>query len=59
MTSGVKGYLLKESAEVDLVRAVRSVVQGKCFFSPTIAQMLAEDYTRQMQQKGLQDSMNC
>jgi two-component system, NarL family, response regulator NreC len=56
LTCGVKAYLLKDSAEVDLVRAVRSVVQGKCFFSPTIAQMLAEDYTRQLQQKGLQDS---
>ena len=56
LTSGVKGYLLKDSAEVDLVRAVRSVVQGKSFFSPTIAQMLAEDYTRQLQQKGVQDS---
>jgi len=56
LTSGVKGYLLKDSAEVDLVRAVRSVFQGKCFFSPTIAQMLAEDYTRQLQQRGLQDS---
>jgi two-component system, NarL family, response regulator NreC len=56
LTSGVKGYLLKDSAEVDLIRAVRSVVQGKCFFSPTIAQMLAEDYTRQLQQRGLQDS---
>jgi two-component system, NarL family, response regulator NreC len=56
LSSGVKGYLLKDSAEEDLVRAVRSVVQGKCFFSPTIAQMLAEDYTRQLQQKGLQDT---
>ena len=56
LASGVKGYLLKDSAEVDLVRAVRSVAQGKSFFSPTIAQMLAEDYTRQLQEKGLQDS---
>jgi DNA-binding NarL/FixJ family response regulator len=56
LAAGVRGYLLKESAEVDLVRAVRSVAQRKCFFSPTIAQMLVEDYTRQLQQKGLQDS---
>lgn len=35
---------------------MRAVAQGKSFFSPTIAQMLAEDYTRHLQQKGLQDS---
>jgi two-component system, NarL family, response regulator NreC len=53
---GIKGYLLKDSAELDLVRAVRAAAQGKCFFSPAIAQMLAEDYTRALQQKTLEDS---
>ncbi len=56
LNAGVKGYLLKESAELDLVRAVRAVSQGNSFFSPAIAQMLAEDYTRQLQQRNLQDS---
>lgn len=53
---GVKGYLLKDSAEVDLVPAVRAVVAGKSFFSSLISQALAEDYLRQLQTKGLQDS---
>lgn len=56
LTVGVKGYLLKDSAELDLVRAVRAVAAGKSFFSPAIAQALAEDYVRQLQSKGLQDS---
>jgi DNA-binding NarL/FixJ family response regulator len=56
LASGVRGYLLKESVQPDLVRAVRSVASGKAFFSPAIAQMLAEDYSRQLQQKGLTDS---
>lgn len=56
LNAGVKGYLLKGSADADMANAVRSAVQGKCFFSPSIAQMLAEDYTRQIQQKRLQDS---
>lgn len=56
LNSGVKAYLLKDSAELDLVRAVRAVAQGSSFFSPAIAQLLAEDYTRQLQQRGLQDS---
>jgi DNA-binding NarL/FixJ family response regulator len=53
---GAKGYLLKDNADVDLIRAVRSVAQGKPFFSPAIANTLLEDYMRQLQQRGLQDS---
>jgi two-component system response regulator NreC len=56
LSVGVKGYLLKDSAEEDLVRAVRAVAAGKSFFSPAIAQTLAEDYVRQLQSKGLKDS---
>ena len=29
LTAGAKGYLLKESADVDLIRAVQAVTQGK------------------------------
>jgi two-component system response regulator NreC len=53
---GAKGYLLKDSAEVDIVRAVQVISQGRPFFSPQIAQSLLEDYVRTLQQKGLQDS---
>jgi len=56
LTAGVKGYLLKETADLDLYRAVQVVAQGKVFFSPTIANTLLEDYMRQLQQRGLQDS---
>jgi two-component system response regulator NreC len=56
LSAGVRGYLLKDTAQIDLVRAVRSVAQKKAFFSPAIAQMLVEDFTRQMQKKGIDDS---
>jgi two-component system, NarL family, response regulator NreC len=56
LSAGVRGYLLKDTAQIDLVRAVRSVAQKKAFFSPAIAQMLVEDFTRQMQKKGVDDS---
>jgi two-component system response regulator NreC len=56
LSAGAKGYLLKDQAEIDLVRAVRSVAQGKTFFSPDIAHMLLEDYMRRLQQEGIQDS---
>ena len=38
------------------MRAVEVVAQGKPFFSPAIADTLLEDYMRQLQQRGLQDS---
>jgi RNA polymerase sigma factor (sigma-70 family) len=56
LAAGAKGYLLKDTADVDLYRAVQVVAQGKPFFSPAIADTLLEDYMRQLQQRGLQDS---
>jgi DNA-binding NarL/FixJ family response regulator len=56
LTAGAKGYLLKDSAESDLVRAVQAVSQGKSFFSPAITQTLLDDYMRYLQQRGLEDS---
>ena len=56
LSAGAKGYLLKDTADADLDRAVRAVAQGSVFFSPGIAEMLVSDYVRQLQQRGLQDS---
>ena len=56
LNAGVKGYLLKESAEEDLLRAARAVSQGKPFFSPAITQTLLEDYMRVLKQEGLSDT---
>ena len=56
LAAGAKGYLLKDTADVDLYRAVEVVAEGKPFFSPVIADTLLEDYMRQLQQRGLQDS---
>jgi len=56
LTAGAKGYLLKDSAENDLPRAVLAVSRGKPFFSPAIAQTLLDDYLRQLQQRDLSDS---
>jgi DNA-binding NarL/FixJ family response regulator len=56
LRSGAKAYLLKSSAETDLIQAVRAVREGKSFFSPVVSRMLLEDYVRQMGQKGVEDS---
>ena len=56
LNAGAKGYLLKDSAEVDLVRAIQAVRKGTPFFSPEIAKTMLEDYMRFLQQRNLQDS---
>jgi DNA-binding NarL/FixJ family response regulator len=56
LTAGAKGYLLKDTAESELVSAVRTVAAGRPFFSPDISKTLLEDYLRQLRQKGLNDS---
>jgi two-component system, NarL family, response regulator NreC len=56
LNAGVKGYLLKDSAEPHLIRAVRTVAGGRTYFSPEITHLLYEDYMRRLQREGLQDS---
>lgn len=56
LKAGAKGYLLKESADVDLYRAVQAVAQKKSFFSPSVAKMLLDDFVLQVKQRGLKDS---
>jgi DNA-binding NarL/FixJ family response regulator len=56
LKAGAKAYIVKNSAEADLIRAVRSVAEGKSFFSPAISKMLLEDYVRQVREKEVEDS---
>ncbi len=56
LKSGARGYLLKDSAESDILNSIRAVNDGKAYFSPEISRMLVEDYMRQMQQRGVEDS---
>ena len=56
LKAGARAYLLKDSAEYDLISAVRAVSEGKAFFSPAISKMLVEDYMRQMQERKVEDS---
>ena len=45
LTAGAKAYVLKDSAEDDLIEAIRAVHQGKTFFSPEIGKILMENGT--------------
>lgn len=55
LKAGARGYLLKDSAETDLIQAVRAVAAGKAYFSPAVSRILADDYVRQVREQGVED----
>ena len=55
LQAGAAGYILKDSADVDLIQAVSEVARGKSFFSPPIARVMLDDYVRQLADKGISD----
>jgi DNA-binding NarL/FixJ family response regulator len=52
LRAGASGYLLKESAFPDLVRAIRTAMSGKLAFSDKISEALARDYARRVGHEG-------
>ena len=55
LQAGAKGYLLKDSADVDLIRAITDVAAGRSFFSPAVAKVMLDDYVRHHADKGITD----
>jgi len=55
LRAGARGYLLKDSAEADLTRAVHVVAGGKSFFSPAVSKLLLDDYVRKLKRSGTDD----
>ncbi len=53
--AGALGYLLKDSADVDLIRAVSAVANGKSFFSPAVARIILDEGGRQLAERGATD----
>lgn len=56
INAGASAYLLKDATDEDLLPAIRAVTAGKSFFSPAVSGVLAEEYMRQIQERGLTDS---
>lgn len=46
LQEGVAGYLLKHENEAELERALRTVMRGEMYLSPTISQRLVKDYVK-------------
>jgi len=55
LRAGARGYLLKDSAEPDLIKAVHVVAGGKSFFSPAVSRLLLDDYVRKLKRSGTDD----
>lgn len=55
MRAGAAGYLLKDSAGEDLVRAIAAIAAGKSFFSPAVARIMADDYLQRLADRGIMD----
>jgi len=55
LQAGARGYLLKDSADTDLIRGVAAAAAGKSFFSPAVAKVMLDDYLRHLAQKGIVD----
>jgi DNA-binding NarL/FixJ family response regulator len=56
LRAGARGYLLKDSAEPDLIKAVHVVAGGKSFFSPAVSKVLLDDYVRKLKRSGTDDA---
>jgi two-component system, NarL family, response regulator NreC len=46
LRAGARGYLLKDSAEADLIAAVRSVAKGEGYLSPAVSDAVLTDYRK-------------
>ena len=56
LKAGARAYLLKDSAEADLLEAIQAIREGKSFFSPAVRRILKEDYMRQLDKMDAEDS---
>lgn len=55
LQAGASGYLLKDSADTDLIHGIAAVAAGKSFFSPAVAKVMLDDYVRHLAAKGVAD----
>lgn len=53
--AGATGYLIKDSADTDLVDAITAAIRGKSFFSPAVAAILLDECRRSLARRGVTD----
>jgi DNA-binding NarL/FixJ family response regulator len=52
LKGGAMGYLLKESAFDELAAAIRAVMEGQCYLSASITDLVIKDYIRHLEESG-------
>jgi len=55
LTAGATGYVLKDSADTELLRAVEAVASGRSYFSPAVSKVMLDDYVRHLADRGVVD----
>jgi DNA-binding NarL/FixJ family response regulator len=55
LQAGAQGFVLKDSADADLVRAVTDLAAGKSHFSPSVSKVVLNDYVRHLSERGVTD----
>jgi len=55
LKSGAKAYVLKDSSGEDLLDAIHAVQQGQSFFSPSVAKIMLEAYSRGLEGLDVED----
>ncbi len=55
LKAGVRGYVLKQSSETDVVNALRAVQGGHAYFSPEVSKLLADDFVRDLKSRNVTD----
>ena len=56
LRAGARGYILKESAEHELIAAIRAVTAGRSFFSPKVKRLLQREHVERLRREGGADS---
>ena len=52
LRAGARGYVLKESAEGELIAAIRAVRSGRSYFSPKVQHLLQQDHVARLRRSG-------
>lgn len=55
LNAGATGYMLKDSAGKELIKAITAVAQGTAYFSPAISRLMLDDYMRRAATTGVVD----
>ena len=55
LKAGAKGYLSKEVADVELIRAVEALRDGKSYFSPAASKVFLDDYVKHLGEQNITD----